>query len=95
MSQKSPERTQTNLLLAPQTISEEVLLEKYSKGTERTILEVNQRVARALAAAEAPEQRKSWEAKFLQVLQSGFFVVAFLALHNQLKQIVHGFTNRL
>ena len=72
MSQKSPERTQANPLLAPQTISEEVLLEKYSKGTERTILEVNQRVARALAAAELPEQRKSWEAKFLQALQSGF-----------------------
>jgi ribonucleoside-diphosphate reductase alpha chain len=72
MSQKSPERTQTSQTLAPQTISEEVLLEKYSKGDERTILEVNQRVARALAAAESPEQQKQWEAKFLQALQSGF-----------------------
>jgi ribonucleoside-diphosphate reductase alpha chain len=58
--------------LPPQTISEEILLEKYSKGTERSILEVNQRVARALAQAEAPEQRKQWEARFLQALQQGF-----------------------
>ncbi len=72
MSQKSPERSPTRPMLAPQTISEEVLLEKYSKGDERTILQVNQRVARALAAAEAPEQQKQWEAKFLQALQSGF-----------------------
>ena len=58
--------------LAPQQISEEVLLEKYSKGSEKTILDVNQRVARALAAVEAPEHKKQWEAKFLQALQSGF-----------------------
>ncbi len=72
MPQKSAERTPQLMTLAPQTISEEVLLEKYSKGTERTILDVNQRVARALAAAESPEHQKSWEAKFLQALQSGF-----------------------
>ncbi len=72
MSQKTPERTKPALALAPQQISEEVLLEKYSKGDEKTILDVNQRVARALAAAEAPEQRKQWEAKFLQALQNGF-----------------------
>ena len=72
MSQQTPERTKPALALAPQQISEEVLLEKYSKGDEKTILDVNQRVARALAAAEAPEQRKQWEAKFLQALQNGF-----------------------
>ncbi|MDP3617757.1 MAG: adenosylcobalamin-dependent ribonucleoside-diphosphate reductase, partial [Rhodoferax sp.] len=72
MSQKTPERTKPALALAPQQISEEVLLEKYGKGTEKTILDVNQRVARALAEIEAPEQRKQWEAKFLQALQSGF-----------------------
>ena len=70
MSQKSPERTQTNLLVAPQTISEEVLLEKYSKGTERTILEVNQRVARALAAAEAPEGTEERREYSLQYIYS-------------------------
>ena len=72
MSQQTPERTKPALALAPQQISEEVLLEKYSKGDERSILDVNQRVARALAAAEAPEQRKQWETKFLQALQNGF-----------------------
>ncbi len=72
MSQQTPERTKPALALAPQQISEEVLLEKYGKGDEKTILDVNQRVSRALAAAEAPEQRKQWEAKFLQALQNGF-----------------------
>ena len=72
MSQKTPERTKPALALAPQQISEEVLLEKYGKGTEKTILDVNQRVAHALAEVEAPEQRKQWEARFLQALQNGF-----------------------
>jgi len=70
MSKKTTEATK--LALAPQQISEEVLLEKYSKGTEKTILDVNQRVARALADVEAPEHKKQWEAKFLQALQNGF-----------------------
>jgi ribonucleoside-diphosphate reductase alpha chain len=66
--------TQTSPLLnlAPQPISEEVLIEKYSKGTERSIADVNQRVARALAKVEAPEQQKLWEAKFLDTLEAGF-----------------------
>ena len=72
MTQKTPERTRPLLSLAPQQISEEVLIEKYGKGTEKTILDVNQRVARALAAVEAPEHQKQWEAKFLQALQNGF-----------------------
>ncbi len=72
MTQKTPERTRPLLSLAPQQISEEVLIEKYGKGTEKTILDVNQRVARALAAVEAPDQQKQWEAKFLQALQNGF-----------------------
>jgi len=61
-----------NAQLPAQEISEEVLLEKYAKGEERTILEVNQRVARALAAVEAPEQRSHWEGRFLHALQQGF-----------------------
>ena len=61
-----------NAGLAPQAICLEVLLEKYSKGSERSILDVNQRVARALAQAEAPEQQATWEARFLHALQSGF-----------------------
>jgi ribonucleoside-diphosphate reductase alpha chain len=58
--------------LAPQSISEEVLLEKYAKGDEQSILQVNQRVARALAAQEAPDQRAHWEGRFLHALQQGF-----------------------
>jgi ribonucleoside-diphosphate reductase alpha chain len=72
MSQQAPERIRKEMTLAPQQISEEVLIEKYGKGDETTIIEVNQRVARALAAVEAPEQRKQWETKFLQALQNGF-----------------------
>src|SRR5665811_194904 len=72
MQHKTPARTKPIHALATQPISEEVLLEKYAKGSEKTILEVNQRVARALAQVEAPEQQKQWEARFLQALQNGF-----------------------
>jgi len=68
MSHVSPATT----LLPPQSISVEVLLEKYAKGEERSIFDVNQRVARALAAAEKPEQRSHWEQRFLHALQAGF-----------------------
>ena len=47
--------------LPAQEICREALLEKYTKGKERTIAEVRSRVARALAAAEAPEKRATWE----------------------------------
>ncbi|MFZ2649923.1 MAG: adenosylcobalamin-dependent ribonucleoside-diphosphate reductase, partial [Burkholderiaceae bacterium] len=58
--------------LPAQPISEEVLLEKYAKGEERSVGDVRLRVARALAAAEAPEQRAHWEAVFLQAQEAGF-----------------------
>lgn len=58
--------------LPGQAISTEVLLEKYSKGTEKTIADVNQRVASALAKVEAPEQQAQWEASFLATLEAGF-----------------------
>ena len=58
--------------LPAQTISEAVLLEKYAKGDERSIADVNRRVARALAQAEAPEQRGVWEESFAQALAGGF-----------------------
>ncbi|MBE0549527.1 MAG: ribonucleoside-diphosphate reductase, adenosylcobalamin-dependent [Rubrivivax sp.] len=58
--------------MPPQAISAEVLKEKYAKGDESTPLEVNRRVARALAEAEAPDQRGPWEERFLQALQQGF-----------------------
>jgi len=40
--------------LPEQEICREALLEKYAKGKERTVAEVRARVARALAAVEAP-----------------------------------------
>lgn len=58
--------------LDPQDISTEVLLEKYAKGEEQSILQVNRRVAQALASVEAPEQRAHWEGRFLHALQQGF-----------------------
>ncbi|WP_418315582.1 adenosylcobalamin-dependent ribonucleoside-diphosphate reductase [Piscinibacter sakaiensis] len=58
--------------LPAQPISNEVLLEKYAKGDERTIDAVFQRVARALAEAEAPEQRGHWEQRFVTALRGGF-----------------------
>ncbi len=58
--------------LPPQAISAEVLAEKYAKGDEATLDDVRRRVARALAEAEAPEQRAGWEAKFLDAQRRGF-----------------------
>ena len=60
--------------LPPQSISEEVLLEKYAKGSEQNVEAVRRRVARALAAVEAPRQREQWEQAFLQAQQNGFIL---------------------
>jgi ribonucleoside-diphosphate reductase alpha chain len=64
----------TRAAMPPQSISEEVLLEKYAKGTEQSIEAVRRRVARALAAVEAPAQRERWEQAFLQAQQDGFIL---------------------
>ncbi|TAH53109.1 MAG: adenosylcobalamin-dependent ribonucleoside-diphosphate reductase [Betaproteobacteria bacterium] len=58
--------------LAAQEISGEVLVEKYAKGDEKTVAEVRQRVARALAAVEAEDKRAYWEARFLEAQERGF-----------------------
>ncbi|MCC7328334.1 MAG: adenosylcobalamin-dependent ribonucleoside-diphosphate reductase [Burkholderiales bacterium] len=60
------------IALPPQPISTEVLLEKYAKGAERTIDAVQHRVARALAAVEAPERREHWEGLFRRAQRDGF-----------------------
>jgi len=58
--------------LPEQAISHEVLLEKYAKGDERNADDVRARVARALAAIEAPALRTQWEARFFDAQRSGF-----------------------
>jgi len=60
--------------LPSQSISGEVLLEKYAKGDEHTIDDVRRRVARALAAVEAPGQREQWEDVFLKAQQRGLIL---------------------
>lgn len=59
-------------LLEPQPISLDVLLEKYAKGSEASLGDVQQRVARALASVEAEGTRDSWANEFLQTMQLGF-----------------------
>src|SRR5262249_61234726 len=58
--------------LPEQEICREALLEKYAKGKERTVAEVRARVARALAAVEAPEKRAHWERRFVEAQEAGF-----------------------
>ncbi len=58
--------------LPDQEICREALLEKYAKGKEQTIEEVRSRVARALAAAEAPDKRAHWERRFHEAMEAGF-----------------------
>ena len=58
--------------LPEQSISRDVLLEKYAKGGEKTAEEVRARVARALAAVEPEARRAHWEARFLEAQERGF-----------------------
>jgi ribonucleoside-diphosphate reductase alpha chain len=58
--------------LPAQPISEEVLVEKYAKGDERHVNDVRARVARALAAVEAPDKQAHWEARFMEAQRRGF-----------------------
>ncbi|MGP1517303.1 MAG: adenosylcobalamin-dependent ribonucleoside-diphosphate reductase [Ottowia sp.] len=61
----------SQLDLAVQPISGDVLAEKYLKPGESSQEQLFARVARALASAEKPELRVQWEAKFLANLKAG------------------------
>ncbi len=63
--------TTTITASAPQSISVDVLLEKYAKGDERDADAIFQRVAKAMASVEKPELRLHWEAEFLANLRRG------------------------
>ncbi|WP_341887852.1 adenosylcobalamin-dependent ribonucleoside-diphosphate reductase [Variovorax sp. YR752] len=71
-TRKPADPTHTPHNLPAQPISEEVLIEKYAKGDERSVAAVHARVARALAQAEPAEQRKQWEERFAAALDAGF-----------------------
>ena len=57
--------------LAPQTISTDVLQEKYLKPGEHTAQDLYARVARALASVESPDSQAQYEALFLANLENG------------------------
>ncbi len=58
--------------MSPQEISLDVLLEKYAKGEEATIQDVQARVASALAGVEQPDFQAYYEEKFLWAQKNGF-----------------------
>ena len=61
-------------MLAPQTIAEAVLLEKYASRDERSADDVRRRVACALAAIEPADQRERMEAAFFRAQAGGFIL---------------------
>ena len=72
MSSTTESGRPTAATLPAQSISHEVLLEKYAKGSEASAADVNRRVARALAQPEQPAQRAHWEQRFAEALERGF-----------------------
>lgn len=62
-----------------QAISRDVLMDTYAGPGETTVDQVRQRIARALAAAEAPAQCAEWALRFLQAQRSGFIPAGRIA----------------
>jgi ribonucleoside-diphosphate reductase alpha chain len=58
--------------LPSQDVCVDVLLEKYAKGTERSIADVRRRVARGLASFELPARRQEMEDLFFWAQEQGF-----------------------
>lgn len=65
--------------LPPQEVSLDVLREKYARGDERTVADVQRRVARALAALEPAPRRAECERRFLWAQQQGFIPAGRIA----------------
>ena len=61
----------TQRQLPAQSISDDVLQEKYFKPGEHSLEQLYGRVARALASVEKPELRAEWESRFLANLHAG------------------------
>ena len=61
-----------NKAMQAQEISLDVLLEKYAKGTETSIHDVQARVAKALAVVEKEDKRAFYEEQFLWAQKNGF-----------------------
>jgi ribonucleoside-diphosphate reductase alpha chain len=59
-------------LAEPQDISTEVLIEKYAKGDETSVDQVQRRVAKALAEVESPAEQEKYAEQFLWAMQNGF-----------------------
>ena len=65
--------------LPAQEVSLDVLREKYARGDERTIADVQRRIARALATLEPAPQRADHERRFLWAQQQGFIPAGRIA----------------
>ncbi|WP_236422714.1 ribonucleotide reductase N-terminal alpha domain-containing protein, partial [Escherichia coli] len=65
--------------LPAQEVSLDVLREKYARGDERTIGDVQRRIARALAALEPAARRAEWERRYLEAQQQGFIPAGRIA----------------
>ena len=65
--------------LPAQEVSLDVLREKYARGDERTIGDVQRRIARALAALEPATQRADCERRYLEAQQQGFIPAGRIA----------------